>query len=355
MGKKLFFALALVLGLVSCEEMQPVFTRSYDSYKQATIYNDATFQAENPSYKLITIDQLKKKYEAKSAAIDIYDDIYVKGQVVSSDSTGNFYKSIFIQDATSGIEVKLGKYNLCNEYKLNQWVYVKLQGLSVGAYYGSIQIGYKDESKKYETAYIEVQRLIDTHILRGEMGPAVQPKVLSIGDLSGKTARCCGTLVTLKGMTYANEIFCLLYRNPNLPSDLRDKNHGWERVFLSDSPCGVTTWAMSERKMAEYLNSGTWDAKEQANPEVGATAKKTVKQMREAGEFVTSAYTVSQYFKFSGANIGVRTSGYAKFCDEQIDAKILAGSPVDMTGVITYYDSSSEFQFTIRSLDDIKY
>ena len=358
MGKRyVTAAAALALGLAfisSCKEFEPVFTGSYDSYVKETIFSDASFKAAYPSCEQISIEQLKKKYESALAPVDIYDDIYVSGQVVSSDSTGNFYKSIFIQDATTGIELKLGKYNLCNEYKPNQWVYVRLQGLTVGAYYGSVQIGYKDESGSYETAYIEVQRLIDTHVLRGEMGPEVQPKELSASDLTGWKSRCCGTLVTLKGMTYANEIFCLLYRNPNLPSSLRDKNHAWERVFLSDEPCGVTTWAMSERKFTEYLSSGIWDSKTQASAEVGASGVKTVKQMREGGEFVASAYTVSQYFSFKGNNIGVRTSGYAKFCDEEIPAEILSGTPVDMTGVITYYDSSSEFQFTLRSLDDIQ-
>ena len=131
MGKRyVTAAAALALGLAfisSCKEFEPVFTGSYDSYVKETIFSDASFKAAYPSCEQISIEQLKKKYESALAPVDIYDDIYVSGQVVSSDSTGNFYKSIFIQDATTGIELKLGKYNLCNEYKPNQWVYVRLQ------------------------------------------------------------------------------------------------------------------------------------------------------------------------------------------------------------------------------------
>ena len=64
---------------------------------------------------------------------------YIKGKVISSDRQGNIYKSLFIDDGTAGIELKL--YNgLYLDYYLNlatmesQWVYVRLDGLFLGNY-----------------------------------------------------------------------------------------------------------------------------------------------------------------------------------------------------------------------------
>lgn len=351
--------IAFVCLLSSCEEFGPAFTDNYSNYKQETIYKESDMK--DMGMTRITISDLKAVYESVMTPVNISENWYIKGQVVSSDSAGNFYKSIFIQDETSGIEIKFGKYNLFNEYRMNQWVYVKLRDLTVGAYYGSVQVGFKDESGKYETSYIEVQRIIDTHVFRGEMGQKVQPATLTEDDLKDAwKARCCGTLVKLNGLTHAGEIFCLLYRNPALPSELKDKNHGWERVFLSGKQWGVTTWAMSENKFEEYLNSGIWDTAVQAAGEPdgadGTKPVKTVAEMRANNEFVPSAYTVSQYFKFGDSKIGVRSSGYAKFSDLDIDPEILNGQrTVNMTGVITYYSSSSEFQFTISSIEDVEY
>lgn len=341
--------------LCSCEEFQPVFTSSYGNPAPEKIYTEAEIAARGLSRK--TIAEVKEMYRAKGV-FEVSDDIYVKGQVVSSDSTGNFYKSFYFQDETGGIELRLGRYNLCNEYKLNQWVYVSLNGLTVGAYYGSLQIGFQDESEKYETSNIEVQRLVDTHLFKGEMGSKVLPRTITASDLNGAYSPVLETLVRIDGLKYSNAIFCLLYLNPNLPSEERDKNHSSQRVFLSDSPCGVTTWAMSEEKFKENLNSGIWDSKtngsDSFHPEISG---KTVKWLRENGYFVPSAYTVSQEFKLGSQVCPIRTSGYAKFCDQQMPDAILRGASVSVVGVVTYYNGTSpaEYQITVNSLEDIKY
>lgn len=44
----------------------------------------------------------------------IEKNIVIGGQVVSEDRSGNVYKSIYIQDATGGIELKIGKNALYN-------------------------------------------------------------------------------------------------------------------------------------------------------------------------------------------------------------------------------------------------
>ena len=42
-------------------------------------------------------------------------------------------------------------------------------------------------------------------------------------------------------------------------------------------------------------------------------------------------------------DVQVRTSGYAKFADTQIDKKILDGATVNMKGIITVYKNADQF------------
>ena len=148
------FAAALTL-LASCDEWEPVFTGDYG---KADVYKPVTLTPNK------TILELKSLY--KNAPVKIEDNIIIGGQVISEDKSGNIYKSIYIQDATGAIEVKIGKNSLYNDYKLGQWVYVKCSGLTLGAYNGMIQLGYEDASGEYETSYLDVQYIIDTHIFQ---------------------------------------------------------------------------------------------------------------------------------------------------------------------------------------------
>lgn len=230
----------------------------------------------------------------------IEKDIVIGGQVVSEDRSGNVYKSIYIQDATGGIELKIGKNALYNDYKLGQWVYVKCGGLTLGAYNGMIQLGYADPTGEYETSYIEVQYIIDTHIFRGKIDTPLQPKKVSAADLLKEEN--IGCYVELDGLTYANEIFCLIYID-----SYKDKKSSSNRIFLSgtgkdykpvaDPTWGITTWAMSKQGFIGYLNSGKFDdgdvadySRKISDPELKATLLKNA-----------DAYAVSQYFKWAAS------------------------------------------------------
>ena len=119
--KRIYFALiAAIFALTSCEEWDQVFTTDYG---KADVYEPVTMTPNT------TIAELKALY--KNAPVKIDKDILIGGQVVSEDRSGNIYKSLYIQDATGGIELKIGKNALYNDYKLGQWVYVKCSGLTI--------------------------------------------------------------------------------------------------------------------------------------------------------------------------------------------------------------------------------
>ena len=378
--KKSLIITAALLALASCglkEEFQPVFTGKYPAPEPERYWSDEDFG------RITSIADLVSGYTIGQPKV--LTNTVIKGVVTTTDRPGNFYKSFYIQDETGGIEIKVGKNGLYNDYLLGQTVYVDCEDLTLGMYgyksgnYGGMgmaQLGFSDPSGSYETSYMEIPLLIDAHVLRGnpsELHPVTPAVITSASQLPNpKTAtqatnKLIGSMVTLKGLTYGNEVFCLLYLDSN-----QDKKSYTNRVFLSssnssDPTCGITTWAMSKEKMTEYLYSGIWDeckvgsGNTYAEDEEGKTL--TVGSYRgENGLYDASingfngiertAYSVSQYFKLGSTDIQIRTSGFCKFCDVEIDPDVLSGkATIDVTGVLTLYQGS--FQLVVNNIDDI--
>jgi hypothetical protein len=326
--KKIIYSLLIVLGFVaaSCDEWEPVFGNQGDP-------DDEELVTLTPN---TTIAELKAMYNG--SPVHIESDIIIGGQVISSDASGNIYRSLYIQDSTGGIEVKIGLTSLYDDYKLGQWVYVKCEGLTVGQYNGMIQLGVEDPSGSYETAYMDVKSLIAAHVFKGAQDTPVSP--VEIDEAGLKNSANYGKYVKISGLKYGNEIFCLWYPNPN--GDTKSQSN---RVFLSDKTWGVNTWAMSKNKFSEYLESGVWDTATLGD------GSKTVAQLREEDAITASAYAVSQYFKMGNTDVQVRTSGYSRFSDTEIDSEILNGATVDFTGILTIYNSN--IQFTLIDLSGV--
>ena len=286
-----------------------------------------------------TIAQLKALYTTPGQPVVLEEDLVIGGQVISSDVSGNVYRSFYIQDETGAIEIKIGKSSLYNDYKLGQWVYIKCKGLALGQYGGMVQLGYRtdqpawlDIKPSYETAYLDVQYLIDAHIFRGPLGTPVAPMLIDEAGI--KDAANFGRFVRVEGLTYGNQIFVILYDKSDNATYLRDGTHG------------VTTWAMSQNGFKTYMTPNG-----KVEPQAafdGAVTKETWKSLYNAA----SAYTLSQYFKIGKTDLQVRTSGYAKFADAQIDPKILKGAKVNLTGLLTYYNGNN--QFTLIDLDGVE-
>lgn len=344
MKKIYIFILAAAALFTGCDEWDPVFTLKYDDPEYIEPYE---MEANT------TISDLKDMYvKNNSRPITITGNVVIAGQVTTSDKVGNLYKSLYIQDETAGIELKIGKNGLYNEYKLGQWIYVVCEGLTVGDYNGMIQIGYEDPTGEYETAYIEHSSIIDTHIFKGPYDDPVEPVVITEADLKKKEN--LGRLVTIKGLTYGNEIFALIYVNPNLYGPA--KKAPTNRIFIStdydEAPknWGVTTWAMSEQLFEKYLRAGNFD-----DAALQDDSKKVSEFKNPDGSYsiIPTAYSVSQYFYMGNSSVQVRSSGFARFSDEQIDPDVLAGkATVDFTGILTEYDN--EAQFTLIDLDGVK-
>ncbi len=71
--------------------------------------------------------------------------IVVKGRVCSSDKEGNVFRKIVIQDETAALPVSIYSYNNYLTYRMGQEVVIDLTDMYIGAYGGSMQLGWPSQ------------------------------------------------------------------------------------------------------------------------------------------------------------------------------------------------------------------
>ena len=352
MKKHLLIFAAAALALASCEEWEPVFTGDYGD---VSMYEAGKLEVTS------TIAHLKELY-ARHGVLKIQDDdMVIAGKVISDDHSGNIYRELYIQDETGVISIKIGLSSLYSDYKLGQMVYVKCSGLTIGSYNGMPQLGVEDPTGEYETAYLDNRYLIDAHVIRGAWGDQVIPRRVTEEELAaalkeGYTNELWGQLVTLEDLQYGakpeynteayKRIFMLIYIDP-----YKDKKSSTNRVFCSTETFGVTTWAMSKNKFLEYLDGGHFDRCSSSDKSMddifdeltGLTVKQTIREN-------ATAITTSHYFHMpKGQAVQIRTSGFAKFADTEIDPAIIGdpkgkddGALISATGILTVYNGAAQ-------------
>jgi len=148
----------------------------------------------------MTIAELNQYYRDSlhsASPILITKDIIIKGVVISSDKAGNIFKSLYIQDETGGINIKLDQKEIYNIYKLGQRIYIKCKGLYMGNYKGVPQIGYINSGS---LSYIP-STLFNTYIFKDSLpGNPPTPRVMNISDF---TLNDISTLIKLDSVHFA--------------------------------------------------------------------------------------------------------------------------------------------------------
>ena len=149
-----------------------------------------------PEAANIAIADLRRMVGERS--VDIQEAITIGGYVTSSDRASNFYKTFTIEDATGGVEIMAGLYDLHNIYPEGYYVTVKLQGLTLCKHYGLMQVGRKAESySSYPTEYFASRILLDRYVTRYDVRNPIAPKPLHIKELRQSD---CGRLVCISNL-----------------------------------------------------------------------------------------------------------------------------------------------------------
>ena len=133
-----------------------------------------------------TIADLKAGY-----VYDQFDTIktekIISGIVTADDKSGNFYKTIIIQDETAAIAIRLDVSDYYTKYPIGRRIFVKCRGLIIGDYNNLIQLGgFIDYSDPVQPSVEPIPfTLVDKYIFPGVSGLSVAPKNVTIGQAKG--------------------------------------------------------------------------------------------------------------------------------------------------------------------------
>lgn len=128
-----------------------------------------------------TIAELKAMYTG--SRIELTDSILIAGVIAADDKSGNFYKSLVIQDSTAGILIRLDESGLSNSYMIGRKVYIKCTGLFLGAYNGLIQLGGAATVGSPTEVDPLPSSLISKFIIKGSLNNPVTALTATIGQL----------------------------------------------------------------------------------------------------------------------------------------------------------------------------
>ena len=87
-----------------------------------------------------TIKELKALHLTPGGYDKITEDIIIGGEVVMDDRSGNYYKTLVIQDASGGIEVKFNDGFLYQQMPIGRTVYIRCKDLLLADYAGLTQL-----------------------------------------------------------------------------------------------------------------------------------------------------------------------------------------------------------------------
>ena len=173
-------------------------------------------QINNGAVDLMTISQVKSFFVNGEVTL-IESNIVVKGYVVSSDMTGNFYKEFYMQDEpdnpTAGIKVVLNQVDSYNQFNIGREIYIKLQNLYIGETNsgdGVITIGgsinqYGDEVEEI------TENMAVSSILRSSNTFDIIPLSLNLSEINDSHI---GIFDTAQNAQFSNFLSGLTYVDP---------------------------------------------------------------------------------------------------------------------------------------------
>lgn len=123
------------------------------------------------------------------------EDIIIKGRVVSSDETGNIYKSLVIQDETAALALSINQNSLYTTYRVGQEIVINATGMYIGKYNGLQQLGYPEwyaQGNAWEATFMSPELFQEHAEINGfPKVSEIDTLVVSLGSLPSDPAGLC--------------------------------------------------------------------------------------------------------------------------------------------------------------------
>ena len=167
-----------------------------------------------------TIKALKQLHITSEGFDKITEDKIIEGVVVMDDRSGNFYKTIVIQDASGGIEIKFNDGYLYNQFPVGRTIYIKCKDLMLTDYGGVTQLigGTKEEAGVLSAVGITEAQL-RTQIVKGLVAATPpQPRVITLAQMNDP--EFISTLVKIENAQFIKADSDKTYADPITKSSL---------------------------------------------------------------------------------------------------------------------------------------
>lgn len=149
-----------------------------------------------------TIADLKKK-AVSGLVTTITEDIVIQGVVVADDRSGNFFRSIILQDETAGIEVLINLTSAYNFYPIGRQLFIRCKDLVLTRDNDGVQLGGYIYEENGRQNIGDINRVND-FIVKGTRVGAPAPKVKTIAGLGVDDIN---TLVLIENLQFTSEEF----------------------------------------------------------------------------------------------------------------------------------------------------
>jgi hypothetical protein len=213
--RNIFFVLTLLLSL----------TASYSCLKGE--FDTPPIMGSDPSDitpdQIVSLTDVMKKFvPGKITPIAI--DKYLKAVVVADDKSGNFYKTLIVEDENSdlGIAVLIDENEIHTFYAVGRRVFINLKDLSISDYNGLPQIGLGTDTGSSTPRLGSIPATLYKTIVRsGQFNIPVEPRVKKISELGPNDLN---TLIKLVDVQF-NNFGPNVYYADNTSSSPQSINH----------------------------------------------------------------------------------------------------------------------------------
>ncbi len=153
-----------------------------------------------------TLGAIKDLNPGGGEYFEITDELVFEGVVVADDESGNFFKTLVIEDGTDGIEIRLDALDLYQTYPVGSQVFVNCQGLFIGSFNGKPQLVSNPDGDRIE------ESRVPGVVIPGAQNQPINPPTLSIPNIS---AQYINRLIRIEnvefvpgdiGVTYADAV-----------------------------------------------------------------------------------------------------------------------------------------------------
>lgn len=169
-------------------------------------------------------DNSKSDYVSTITAREGDIPTIIEGTVISSDESGNIYKSLVVADESAAVLFGINDGKLWSKYKVGQRLRINVTGMNIGRYRNLMQIG---AGQGDQMGRMELGTFRSATQLIGDPAPfTVQPKVTTIEVLNASKATQEGQiqwqsqLVKLEGVHFAQPGEPFVSGNQNTNRDL---------------------------------------------------------------------------------------------------------------------------------------